>query len=152
MEKILGWVFKDYKLRLEKDYEHKVQLFKASVDMQDVLRERLKGVRPMHPDDNATWLRDKVASMESTERLDFLSKAHAVHTNKVFKEVILFLLTESMRKTTLEAADIIEVNFNRATINGLQLLEEEIETFSTMYIEEKKLQEIMTTQESHEPI
>ena len=146
-EQLLGWVFSGYKRRLEQDYEDKNRLFKASVDVKDIVRERLKGVNPKRPDENMASLMTLVASFETPERLDFLSKAYTVSENATLTTVIDYLMTECMRKTTLEATDIIDMNFQRATINGLMLLEEELSNLAGMYLEEKKLQEIMTPDE-----
>lgn len=151
MEKILGWLFRGYVRRLDEDYRQKERVLKASLDIKDIVRERLKGVRPGHPDD-VNWLNNKIASMELPERLDFLSKAHAVSHNDTFKVVTEYLMVEAQRKATLDAVDIIDVNFQRATINGLQLLEDELERLASMYLEEKKAHELMTIQESHEVI
>jgi len=66
--------------------------------------------------------------------------------------VMEYLMTEAMRKATLEAGDIVDVNFQRATVNGLMLLEEELSNLSSTYLEEKKLQELITIEESYEVV
>ena len=151
-DKILGFMFRGYKRRLDEDYNNKVQLFEASVDIKDVLRERLKGVRPGHPNDNPTWLNTYVLSLETPERLDFLSKLYAVSKNEAFTKVIEYLMTESQRKATLEAENMGEVNFQRANINALQLLEEELDYYAKLYVEEKKAKELLTVEEGFEVI
>ncbi len=151
MDKILGWVFKDYKRRLDDNLQQEIRLFKASVDIKDVVRERLKGVRPGHPDDSQ-WLQDKVNAMDLPERLDFLSKANAVVENNTFKEVVTFLMTEAQRKATLLATDMDDVNFQRANINALMLLEEQLINLSSQYFEAKKEQDLMTLEERLELI
>ena len=151
-DKILGFVFGGYKRRLDEDYNNKVQLFKASGDIKDVIRERLKGVRPGHPNENPTWLNTYILSLDTPERLDFLSKLHAASKNEPFKKVVDYLISEAQRKATLEATDIIDVNFQRATINGLMLLEEELDYYANLYIEEKKAKELLTPEEGFEVI
>ena len=148
-DKLLAWLFADYKRRLDENLMLEKRTFKASVDIKDILRERLKGIRPGHPEENRAWLANYVASLDTPERLDFLSKLHAMSKNEAFKVVNDYLMTEAMRKATLEATDIIDVNFQRATINGLQLLEEEVEYYANMYLEEKKAKDLMTFEESH---
>lgn len=147
LEKIQGWVFSGYKRRLENDYEDKVRLFEATVDIKDIVRERLKGVNPKRPDENQASLMTLVASFETPERLDFLSKAYTIAENTTLKTVTDYLLTECMRKATTESEDMGDVNFQRATMNGLMLLEEELGNLAGMYLEEKKLQELMTPDE-----
>lgn len=149
-EKILGWLFSSYSARLEKDYVHKMQLFKASVDYRDLVRERLKGVRPGHPDDIEDALRSRIGNMDTPERLDFLSKAHAIAISMVFLEVNTDIMSRAMRRAALHAGDIEEVNFQRATINGIQLAEEEFNGLSALYLESKKEKEEMTLEEKLE--
>lgn len=150
--KLLAILFKEYKQKLDEKYQLDISLFKATVDEKYIVRERLKGVRPGHPDSNSNYLIDKVNSMETPVRLDFLSKAHTLQGSTVLKEIIEFLMTECMRKATLEASDIVEVNFQRATVNGLSLLEEEILRFSSLYKEEMKRKELMGEGEEFEVI
>lgn len=158
MNIISSWIFgktikkleKEYEQRLEEDVGKKVALFKASLDIKDVVRERLKVINPGRPEDNR--LQDLIESFDTPERLEFLSKAHSIAENKTFKEVVTYLMSESMKKAALDASDIIEVNYQRAVVNGLSLLEEEIERLAKMYLDEKKMQEKMTLEESHEVI
>ena len=149
---ILGWVFRGYKRRLDDDYKNKVQLFEASVDIKDMLRERLKGIRPGHPSDNLTWLNTYIVSLDTPERLDFLSKLYAVSHNEAFTKVVEYLITESQRKATLEADNMGEVNYQRANINALMLLEEELDYYAKLYVEEKKAKELLTVEETFEVI
>jgi len=150
-EKILGWVFKDYKRGLDENLMLEKRMFKASVDAKDVVRERLKGIRPGSPQENSTWLLSYVAGLPKPERLEFLSNAHTIITgNKAFKVVVDYLITEAMRKATLEADSYESVNFQRATINGLELLEEELSYLSRVYEEVKKLHDLITVEESFE--
>lgn len=149
---ILGWVFRGYKRRLDEDYTNKVQLLEASVDLKDILRERLKGIRPGHPSDNPTWLNTYISSLDTPERLDFLSKLYAVSKNEAFTKVIEYLMSESQRKATLEADNMGEVNYQRANINALMLLEEELSYYAQLYVEEKKARELLSIEETFEVI
>ena len=151
-EEILGWVFKDYKRGLDESLMLEKRVFKATGDIKDIVRERLKGIRPGHPDENSNWLAVHISNMEKPERLEFLSKAHTILKDTTFKVVMEYLMTEAMRKATLEAGNIVDVNFQRATINGLMLLEEELSNLSSTYLEEKKLQELITIEESYEVV
>ena len=152
LEKIQGWVFMGYKRRLDEDYNNKVQLFEASGDLKDIIRERLKGIRPGHPSDNPSWLNNYIVSLDTPERLDFLSKLHAVSHNEAFAKVIEYFMSEAQRKATLGTDNMGEVNYQRANINSLMLLEEELEYYSKLYIEEKKAKDLLTVEESFEVI
>ena len=124
-EKILGWLFKGYaqKLKRESDraFNLKWEAYKATFDVKDLIRARMKSVRPTHPDAN-TILSDHIAGLDDESRLAFVAKAKDVTNNETFKVVVLSTLVELEKKASLEANDMVEVNFNRASINGVQLV------------------------------
>jgi len=45
-----------------------------------------------------------------------------------------------------------EVNYQRANINALMLLEEELDYYAKLYVEEKKAKELLTVEETFEVI
>ena len=149
-DKILGWLFKGYAKRLKEDSRNTLELqmeaFKATFDVKDLIREKLKGFRPSHPDDD-TVLQTHLASLDDPSRLGFLSKAHEVITNETYQVVIKSLIVESLHDAMLNASDMAEVNFNRATINGLILVEDELMTLDKMFLEEKEKLKIITEEE-----
>lgn len=152
MNKIIGWLLKGHVRRIAEQYKrnayNEVEAYKASLDVKDIVRERLKGVRPNHPDDT-TRLQNLIASMDDVERLAFLSKAQDIVKSKAFQEVSLSLIIESEHKAMLHATSMEEVNFNRATINGIALLQEEFESLSTMYSEEKDSIQKLSEEDRH---
>lgn len=149
-EKILGWLFKGYTQKLKADnessFELKMEALKATLDIRDVVRERMKSVRPTHPDAN-TILSDHMAGLDDESRRAFLSKAKDVTSNETFKIVVLSLLVELEQKAGLVAGDMVEVNFNRASINGIQILEEELIGLTSTYYKEQEEQKKMTEDE-----
>lgn len=149
-EKILGWLFKGYVAKLKTNSEASLELqmeaFKATLDIKDVVRERMKSVRPTHPDSN-TILSDHMAGLDDVGRMSFLSKAKDVTTNETFKIVTLSLLVELEQKAGLVADDMVEVNFNRASLNGVQLIEEELISLTSTYYKEQEEQKKMTEEE-----
>ena len=151
-DKILSFLFRGYKRRLDENSMLEKRTYEASVDLKDILRERLKGIRPGHPNDNPTWLNTYIVSLDTPERLDFLSKLYAVSKNEAFTKVVEYLITESQRKATLEADNMGEVNYQRANINALMLLEEELDYYAKLYVEEKKAKELLTVEETFEVI
>jgi len=150
-EKILSVLFKEYKEKLDTEYNNKIRLYEATLDTRDVVRERLKGVRPGHTE-NGNFLLNRIAAMSLSDRLDFLSKAHAVVDNQSVKDIIEYLITECMISSTLLAESMVDVNFQRATINGLELFEQEIQFYAKMYEEEKKRSDHITREDSLEAI
>lgn len=149
---ILGYLFAGYKRRLEENSMLEKRTFEASVDLKDIIRERLKGIRPGHPSDNPTWLNTYILSLDTPERLDFLSKLYAVSKNEAFTKVVEYLMSESQRKATLETDNMGEVNYQRANINALMLLEEELAYYANLYVEEKKAKELLTVEEGFEVV
>lgn len=146
-DKLLAWLFKGYAKNLRRQSKLELDAYKASVDVKDIVRARLKGLRPGNPDEDR--LQNKLARMETPERLEFLSKAHDMVQNWAFREVCRYIIEEAEHKAVLYATTMEEVNFQRATVNGVQLIEEELKGLSTMYIEEKKLNRGMTEAERH---
>lgn len=149
-DKILGWLFKGYVSKLREQsgesFELQVEAFKATFDVKDVIRARMKSVRPTHPDAN-TVLSDHMAGLDDEGRRSFLSKAKDVTSNETFKTVVFSLLVEFQQKASLFSSDMTEVNFNRASINGIQTLEEELMGLTSTYYKEQKEQEKMTEEE-----
>ena len=150
MEKLLGWLFKGYAQKLKADSERSLELqmeaFKATLDIKDVIRARMKSVRPTHPDSN-TILSDHIAGLDEVGRASFLSKAKDVTSNEAFKTVALSLLVEFQQKASLFANDMTEVNFNRASINGIQTLEDELIGLTSTYYKEQEERSKMTKEE-----
>jgi hypothetical protein len=149
-EKILGWLFKGYVARLKKDsresFDLQIEAFKATFDVKDLIRARMNSVRPTHPDSN-TILSDHMAGLDDESRLAFLAKAKDVTSNETFKIVTLSLLVELEQRAGLYANDMTEVNFNRASINGVQLIEDELVGLTSTYYKEQEEREKMTENE-----
>lgn len=149
-EKILGWLFKGYIRKLKADSERSLNLqieaFKTTLDIKDLIRARMKSVRPTHPDSN-TILNDHMAGLDEESRRSFLSKAKDVTSNETFKTVVLSLLVEFQQKASLFASDMTEVNFNRASINGIQTLEDELIGLTSTYYKEQEEQKKITEDE-----
>lgn len=149
-EQILGWLFKGYAKKLKEESDRTLNLrfeaFEATFDVKDSIRQRMKSVRPTHPDAN-TILSDHIAGLDDDSRLAFLAKAKNVTENEAFKIVVLSLLVEFQQKASLFAADMTEVNFNRASINGVQTLEDELIGLTSTYYKESREREGMTEEE-----
>lgn len=123
-----------------------IDFYKQTLDIKDLIRERLKGIRPNHPEDN-TILQNHLAGLDDASRLAFLSKAHDVTENTTFKVVLTSLMIESEHKGMIDSVDMEEVNFNRASINGLMLMEEELTLLDKSYKVEKSHNDTMTDEE-----
>ena len=150
-DKLLAWLFKDYAKRLKSDADYELKLkidtFKAGFDIKDLIRERLKGIRPNHPEEN-TILQNHLAGLDDVSRLAFLSKAYGiVENNEAFKIVIQSLIVEQEHYAMIHSSDMTDVNFGRATINGIMLLEDTMTLLRNMYINETEVAKKMTDEE-----
>jgi len=143
---ILAFLFKGYSRRIREMHHNLFEDYKSTLGVKDLIRERLKGIKPNNPEDN-TVLQNYLNSLDNNERLAFLSKAHEIVKNKTFRIVVESQIIESEHKAMVQAEDMNQVNFNRATINGLMLIEEELIGLSGMYQEEKDGLEKLTEQE-----
>lgn len=124
-----------------------LEAYKASFDIKDIVRERLRGIRPNRPDEESI-LQIHLAGLDDASRLAFLSKAYdIIKNNETLKTVILSLIVEAEHKAMIYSVDMEEVNFNRATVNGIMVLEEELLRLGNMYVDEKELSKDMTEEE-----
>ncbi len=146
--KILKWLFRNYAKEIEDQSSLRFEAYKQTLDIKDLIRERLRGIRPNRGDN--TILQSHIIKLDDPERLVFLSKADEILKNETFRIVADSLVVESEHKSMLESGDMNHVNFNRATINGIELIEEELTALTTMFNEEQTKQIKMTEGEKHE--
>lgn len=149
-DKILAWLFKSYAEKIKNDYaealEVQLDAYKQTLDVRDVVRNRMKSINPNRPDDDSV-LRNHLAGLSDEARIAFLGKAKEVTDNETFKICALSLLVDLQKSAGLESNDMVEVNFNRASINGVMLLEEQLDALTSMYIKEKDEIKTMSEEE-----
>lgn len=155
INKILEFIFSKYTQDIKrKAYESadlRFEVYKSTLDIKDLIRNRCKGITLNRPDE-LSLVENHLSSLDENSRLAFLSKAYdIIKNNETFKLVVDSLLVDSQHKASLYSSDMAEVNFNRATANGIMLLEEELGRLSSMYLSEKINQPI-TEEEKHEII
>ncbi len=97
----------------------------------ELLREQLGGVK----------LSDKLDDLSGEELKEFLSNAHLLKNNKTLTRTIDDLITKQKDFTALEALNMEQVIFGRATINGLSLLRDALEKYNAIYLEQTKREE-----------
>lgn len=149
--RVLKWLFKGYAKELKDQSELREEAEKQAFDIKDLVRERLKGIRPNHPEDN-TVLQNHLYGLDDGTRLVFLSKARDALRNETLRVVIKSLIIESEHKAVLDAPTMVEVNFNRATINGAMLIEEELESLDAMYKEESERNKKLSEEDRFAPL
>jgi hypothetical protein len=102
-------------------------------NITDLVRELLKGVNL-----DAEDLDKIVNETDEKERNEFLAKVNSVYTNGVVFKIIDNLVKKQIEFSILEAENMEQVSFGRATIYGLTLLKEELERFNALYNEQVK--------------
>jgi len=133
-------LFPDIDKIYEDMYTVRLNKWKEEASLKDVFRERMKGIVPNRHADN-TILFTHIASLNDNDRLAFLSKAKDLMQNEAFLKISDSLIVESEHKAMIDATVMEEVNFNRATINGVTLIEDSVYELSKMYEEEKYLRD-----------
>ena len=172
-DRILGWLFPKFvektKQEARKDVAESIQIgidaYKATLKPQDAVRERLKGIRPNHPESRLASIDEKLGDMDEASRLAFLSNIFDIWKKNVDNEdkeqeeiamplklVLESLMIDQFHATALEAGDMTEVNFGRATVNGLILLEDELERLANVYLEERNRNKTMSEEEEFSAI
>lgn len=130
--------------RLREDIE-RFEEHKKNITVRDIMRERLAGFNPR--------LLDKVSegdeelldyllkeSHDETEvfagrKEEFLSRMHDLSNNDELRLLTEWLIRNQTLITAREAQTQDAINFGRATLNGLELIEEEIERYAGLYKE-----------------
>jgi len=151
-DKLLKLIFSKKTLALETEYRFRIKAEEdrlQNLDIRDVVRERLKGLRPKRVNDLDLY--DEIVSMSKSERLGFLSKVYEIQNNEQFKRICDEIIKEQMLKIAKESGTMEEVNFARATINGIEIIEESIKVFSDFYLKERS-EGITTLTDIYKPI
>ena len=104
--------------------------YKDSLSITDLVREQLKGFSPkmLDTDDDILVIKDSEGDRES-----FLSDVKQLSKNEALFSIIEYLTRDQVLYTTKEAINTEQVNFGRASINGMSLVKEEIERIATEY-------------------
>lgn len=150
--KILEYLFRGYtqdiKSKANEASDLKFEAYKATINIGDVISERYRGIRKNRPG-GLTLLEEKLATLDDdNSRLAFLSKAYdIIKNNETFKVVVDSLLADSVEEAGVNATDMTNVNFSRASGRGVLLVEEELGRLSSMYISEKEKNTPMTEEE-----
>lgn len=139
-------LFPDIHKILEAGYEARLKAYQTSATLKDVYRERMKSIRPNRHTDN-TILYNHLMSLDDNSRLAFLRKGKDIFENETFRKVTDSLIIEQEHKSMIESENMEQVNFNRATINGLILLEDQISELFEMFKTEQDERDRKMTEE-----
>lgn len=112
--------------RLKGMYE---QMLKRVPNTKELVREQMFGFDKRMLYDDSDYEENEKGELTD----DFLSHVHDLDENPALDMIIMLLKREQVMFTALEAENIEQVNFGRATINGLQLIREETDRLVGIY-------------------
>jgi hypothetical protein len=101
--------------------------------LADATREQLKGFNVKLLDSDMD-IEGQYADIDS--RFAFLSECHDLYKNKARIAIENYLKRNQIQFSVKEAVDLEQINFGRATINGITLFDEEVERLNTIYLTE----------------
>ena len=107
------------------------------LDVVDLMRAQLKGITLDFYNNTNTVEND----LSENEKKELYADAEMIRTNKAFRRIVKHLINLQGNYTVKEALTIGDVAFGRATINGIKLLDEEIDRLSNIYREINKPEE-----------
>jgi hypothetical protein len=90
-------------------------------NIADYIRKKYKGIIITDTID------DLLAEIPKDEREGFTAQAKELQKNETLQRIISYLVRKQLTFTAMEAVTTEEMNFARATVNGLSLLNEEID-------------------------
>ncbi len=93
----------------------------------DMCREKLAGF------DFKENKKDFISSIPEDEIMDYLQKAVSIKESNVFNFVIDYMTRKQIEVYSNEAINLEKINFGRATLNGIALIDEAIEELSDEY-------------------
>lgn len=138
--KIARWLFADEveKISLEreafkivsksiKNKEEEYYKWMKSRTVTDMCRERLAGF------DFKENEKDLIASIPKERRMEYLEEAVTMKEGDVLPFIIDYMIRKQVEAYTNEAETIETINFGRATLNGIALVEEGIDSLVTEY-------------------
>jgi len=79
-------------------------------------------------------------ALRGQERIDFLKYCRGVYGDKFFKEIIQNLIFECVIKAAMQSRTMDEVLVNRATANGIKLVEDFFLKYNNIHIAEIETQ------------
>lgn len=121
----------------EDEYEFRGEMFERLLELEDfnkllslLVRDQLRGIHYYGVDLMEGWSKEK----EKT----FLQNVYDLKHNKSFGQISRFLIKHQIDFTSKEAINMDELNFGRATINGITLFVEEVERWYAEWEKQNK--------------
>lgn len=152
--KLAYWIFPEISLEKEafqtikKRYEENIKAFdeyRAGLTVVDLVREQLSGFNPKELDVDADEL---LSEIPEDEQESFLEKAKTLQTSNVLARICTFLVRKQVLFSAREAPDLQTINFGRATVNGVELVKDEIDVLAAVYDKKHEKPEPITPGEA----
>lgn len=147
--KVRDWFFPDYirqtqlldqALEIEREGLKRERQRLSQLDVVDAVREQLKGFSPKLLDvamydivDFSPSILDQYENEES--ETIFLSKVRDLYHNEAFRAITDYLVRNQIIYIAKEALNFNDVQFGRASINGIILVKDEVERLKAIYDE-----------------
>lgn len=91
---------------------------------------------------NAIKVEPYIEDLSVEEYREFLNKAHEIWVNPVFRKVKDHLMSAQVDYVARQAQDLRQMDFARASINGLSLIWEEFEHLNSLFENLNKKEDI----------
>lgn len=91
---------------------------------------------------NAIKVEPYIEDLSVEEYREFLNKAHEIWANPVFRKVKDHLMSAQVDYVARQAQDLRQMDFARASINGLSLIWEEFEHLNSLFENLNKKEDI----------
>lgn len=135
---LIDWLFKEYKQELSKELQDNISSLGKAITIEASLREQLKGYDYRSIDVDVA-IEEMVE--DDDDLLNFLKDVHDLSENEALRKIRKYIIAEQIDSSIKYAEDMAQVNFGRATINGLALEEKEIERLNALYLEKVDTEE-----------
>ena len=144
--KLRKWLFADSDEHITRAFYEDMEKYKNSLDISALVREKLAGIdlsaNLITEDHTANYIHHLSEAMkEPGVRHAMLRSAKQISQEPAFKAVLEWLIVSQVLFSVKRAANMDQVNFGRASINGIELVLEEIEYLANLFDSENKVDE-----------
>lgn len=116
---------------------------KPDKSIQELTRALIKLLRKDLKLDDINWEEPEniYRGMDENAKREFNNQIHTIKSTPAFKKLIDFLANKQIIYTALEADNYEKVNFGRASVNGIFLVEEYVDQFEKIWQGENEKKE-----------
>lgn len=135
---LISWLFSKEKDDIRRENARakieadEAERYRKSLSIVDLVREQLHGFNP-HLLDTEDELLEIITDEESQEA--FLNEVKKLADNTALPRIMEHLIRNQVLYSAKEAPTLDAINFGRASVNGITLIQEEIERLKTLFDE-----------------